>query len=190
MNESTQAFFPLHPQIHEIRTELGAVSSRWHRFVAGLTDEQWAMQPAPKSWSPAECLIHLNISSEKFMPILTEALQKAQTTGPAGVGPMRRDIAGWMLCKMLEPPYRIKVKTPQPFMPERVEARETVLKHFDELQGRLTMLMDMTKGLAVDKIKISSPFEAKLKYSIFSAFKVIPAHQRRHLWQAEKTLKK
>src|SRR5262249_4403532 len=93
MTETTQAFFPLHPQVQEIRVELDAMSACWHRFLAGLTDGQWARKPSAEAWSPAECLIHLNISSEKFIPVLTDALHKGQQAGPKGVGPLKRDIA-------------------------------------------------------------------------------------------------
>ena len=30
-----------------------------------------------------------------------------------------------------------------------------------------------------------SPFNSKLHYNLYSAFRIITAHQRRHLWQAQ-----
>jgi len=43
-------------------------------------------------------------------------------------------------------------------------------------------------AIDLEKIKIRSPFAEKLKYSVYSAFRVLPVHQRRHLWQAERAL--
>jgi hypothetical protein len=41
-------------------------------------------------------------------------------------------------------------------------------------------------GLPVDRIKITSPFDARLKYNLYAALTILPRHQHRHLWQAER----
>jgi hypothetical protein len=33
-----------------------------------------------------------------------------------------------------------------------------------------------------------SPFDSRVRYNLFSAFRIIAAHQRRHLWQAEQAI--
>jgi len=43
-------------------------------------------------------------------------------------------------------------------------------------------------GLPVDRIRIASPFDARLKYSLYAALTILPRHQHRHLWQAERVL--
>ena len=44
-------------------------------------------------------------------------------------------------------------------------------------------------GLPIDRVKIASPFNTRLRYNVFSAFSILPRHQHRHLWQAEQHLK-
>jgi hypothetical protein len=40
-------------------------------------------------------------------------------------------------------------------------------------------------NLPVDRIKIASPFDARVKYNLYAALTILPRHQHRHLWQAE-----
>ena len=49
--------------------------------------------------------------------------------------------------------------------------------------GMLDALYDVS-----DKVKLVSPFNARLKYNALAAFRILAAHQRRHLWQAERAL--
>lgn len=41
-------------------------------------------------------------------------------------------------------------------------------------------------SLPLDRIKIASPFDRRFKYNLFSFFHILLAHERRHLWQAER----
>ena len=41
------------------------------------------------------------------------------------------------------------------------------------------------EGLAIDRVRIPSPFNPRIQYNAWSALVIIPRHQHRHLWQAE-----
>lgn len=43
-------------------------------------------------------------------------------------------------------------------------------------------------GLPPGCLRIASPFDARLRYNLYSALSILPRHQRRHLWQAERAL--
>ena len=53
-------------------TELLNDSAR--QLVTGLNDEQLNWKPAPDSWSIAQCLDHLAVTSEKFDQYFTSAI--------------------------------------------------------------------------------------------------------------------
>ena len=59
------------------------------------------------------------------------------------------------------------------------------LERFDYLQQEVQVRIDRSAGLAVDRLRLVSPFDARMKYNLYAAFCLIAAHQRRHLWQAE-----
>ena len=174
-------------QIEDIRQELQQ-AREWAHRVAGQAGERWGVRPAPERWSVAECLIHLNATSTAFLSRIREALSVAHRDGLRGREPYRRDFWGWALCRMLEPPARMKMKTPRSFQPSGTQPPDKVLADFDRLQDLILQCVQGSEGLPLGRLKIPSPFAKGLKYSLYSAYRVVPAHQRRHLWQAEQAL--
>ena len=148
----------------------------------------WARRPEADRWSVAECLVHLNETSEAYIPTLKGAIAQGGAPRPPG-RPIRRDLPGWLLCRMLEPPARFHFKATGRFVPSlEVSERSQVLADFDRLQKTLLHLIKEGADLDLTRIRITSPFDGRLKYSVYSAFRILPVHQRRHLWQAERVL--
>ena len=185
MTTATSAKTPLHPQLAEIRQELEEATARLRRFVEACGDETWARKPSAKGWSPAECIIHLNMTSEMALPILRDAIRQARTQNRVSAGPYRIDFIGRLLLRFTEPPYRMRAPSPASFVPSGVEPAAAVLGKFEALQRELLGLVEAADGLALTRIKIAWPVYVRLKYNMFSSLKMIPAHQRRHVWQAE-----
>jgi hypothetical protein len=175
-------------QLEDIQKQMQEAVERAHRLAGGLSAESWGRRPTSDRWSVCECMIHLNMTSKAFLPRLQEAVRHGREQNIRSDGPFRMDFAGWLLTKLVEPPYRLKVKTTPPFVPESVEPKEKVLAEFEELQKKILLCVKDANGLALDRLKIASPFAERMKYSVYSTFRIIPAHQRRHLWQAEQTL--
>lgn len=177
------------PQLVAVEKELEEAAARAQVLLSGLSKASWEARAPRGGWSVGQCLVHLNLSSQIFLPLLREAISGALQQGPRASGPFRRDFAGWLLCRLLEPPYRIRVKTQGPFEPVQVGSSEAVLAEFTSLQQQVIQEVHRADGLALNRIHVTSPFNARLKYNLYSAFTMIPAHQRRHLWQAEQILR-
>ena len=172
-------------ELGRIKQELLDARERARRLCEGISAERWSMAPPAGGWSIGECLMHLNITSERYIPIVDEAIRDGRARGLVATGPPRRDFLGWLLGRILEPPYRIRTRTAASFVPQRIEAMAHVLEQFDYLQGELLVRLDRAAGLALEKLKIASPFNARMKYNLYSTFLLISVHQRHHLWQAE-----
>ncbi len=97
----------------------------------------------------------------------------------------RRDLVGWLLWKSISAPGRFKSKTIPSFVPASDRSAEEVMAEFDRLQSEQIALTRASEGLPIDRVKMSSPFNASVRYNIFSALSILPRHQHRHLWQAE-----
>jgi len=178
----------LSPSLASLRDELDATTAHLHALVDTMDDAVWRARPGDKRWSVAECIEHLNITSRAYLPLLKDALSEGRARGltdPSSRG--RMDFFGRMLVRMLEPPAkrRRRTKTPEPFVPLSIEPKAKVVAEYEELQRGLIALLADAEGLAISKIKVASAFNAKLRYSVYSAFRIIATHQRRHLWQAE-----
>jgi DinB superfamily len=172
-------------ELGQVKQELLDARERARRLSEGLSETLWSAAPGPGRWSIAECVIHLNITSERFIPIIDDAIREGREMGVRSTTPPRRDLLGWLLAKWLEPPYRLGSKTTAPFVPARIEPMADVLERFDYLQGELLVRIDRAQGLPLERLRVVSPFNGKVKYNLYSAFRLMPVHQRRHLWQAE-----
>ena len=178
----------LSPQLERIRDELDAATERAARVMEGLSEEQLKQRVEPNSWSVAECIVHLNLTSKEYLPLLDEALEQARQAG-AAQGKLKMDVMGRLLKWALEPPPRMKTKTTNQFQPQNVEPIKELLPTFVGFQDQLKSRIQSAGSFAIDKVKITSPFNDRLKYNLFSAFHILLAHERRHIWQAEKVRK-
>ena len=98
------------------------------------------------------------------------------------------DFLGGILRWFLEPPIRKRVKTTAPFVPKSTRAKAEAFGEFSALQAKLLDLLRAARGLDLKKIKVVSPFDTRVRYNLYSAFRIVAAHQRRHLWQAARAV--
>ena len=186
MTVTTAAALPV--QLAVVKEEMLHTRERARRLCQDISAGRWSTRPAPDQWAIGECLTHLNITSERFIPLLDDAIRDGRARKIERGGPYGKGLIGWALAKFLEPPYKMKTQTPSSFLPVRVDSMPETLERFDYLQQELQQRIDRAAGLAVDKIKLVSPFDGRVKYNLYATFCIITAHQRRHLWQAEQVL--
>lgn len=175
-------------QLEALESELDETTAWAHRLVESLVADGWERRPAPARWSAGEQIVHLNLASRAYLPSLRDAVAQGRAQGLSGEGPYRRDFLGWLLCKMTEPPVRLRVKTTAQFVPQELAPPDEVMREFDGLQREVKAVIREARGLALDRLKVRSPFDPRLRYNVYSALRLIPAHQRHHLWLAEKGL--
>lgn len=176
----------MRPQLNEIVQEFREASNRLHRLSASMREDQWNTRPAPESWSAGECIAHLNLTSEAFLPVLREGLEQAKSLDGAAPRRYRRDPLGWLLWRTMGPPARIRAKTSVPFIPVDPGGMIEAINHFDRLQEEQIQFVAQADGLPLQKVRIASPFNSRAKYNLFSCLSILPRHQLRHLWQAER----
>lgn len=177
---------PLPSALAAVRTELDDATRRMHRLLDTMEETTWGRSPGTGRWSVARCIEHLNLTSRAYVPVLQTAFWDARKRGMMAKEPSyRMDFWGWLLLKGVDENARFKMKTPEPFVPPTIEPKEKVIREYDELQNELIALLEDSADLALSKITITSPFNAKIKYNAYSAYRIIAAHQRRHLSQAE-----
>ena len=174
----------MHPQLQEIVADFDAARWRLHALADRVPDDVWARRPAPDRWSAAECVAHLNLTTEAFRPLVLEALARARDLGGPAPARYRRDPLGWFRWKIMPPPARMRVKTGAAFVPGAVAPRDALLAAFDGLQHEQIGWVRQADGLRIDAVNLQSPFSARAKYNLFACFSILPRHQHRHLWQA------
>ena len=166
--------------LDEVEKELNEATRRAWMLVQSTDGRLFTVRPTPLSWSAAECLAHLSISTEMFLPVLRDAIDRA----PKKPRKARMDLLGRVLAWFLEPPIRKRVRTSAPFVPKSTRAKADAFGEFASLQEKLMELLRAAREADLS-FKIVSPFDKRVRYNLFSAFRIVAAHERRHLWQAE-----
>ena len=173
----------------EVKRQFEDASRQARAVVEGLSEEEMTHRPQPGRWSVAECLVHLSLTSRAYLPILSSALDGARQQRLFGDGRFKMDIKGRLLKWIIEPPPKFRVRAPENFQPLEVGSPQEVLPTFLALQEQLEASVEQSAGLALDKVKITSPFDRRVRYNLLSCFNLLAAHERRHLWQAEQVRK-
>lgn len=171
--------------LDEVEKELNEATRRAWALVQSTDGRMFTVRPAPVSWSAAECLAHLSISSQMFVPVLREALARAKSGKKRGEA--KPDLLGRVLAWFLEPPIRTKMKTTAPFVPKSTRAKADAFGEFASLQEQLIDLLREARDSDL-RTKVVSPFDKRVRYNLVSAFRILAAHERRHLWQAEQAV--
>ena len=180
----------MHPQLQVVADELVAAQARLHRLADSTHESWWSRRPDPDRWSAGECVAHLNLTALAFLPLIRRALEQAATLGAGAPARLRRDLIGWMLWRTAGPSPRFRVRTTAPFVPTGSESLPALRATFDRLQVEQLACVSQADGRPIHRVKITSPFDPRLRYNLYACFTVLPRHQERHLWQAEQVLER
>jgi len=173
------------PELRSVYEELAANTKQTEDLVRDLSEEQLAWRPAPNVWSIADCLAHLNmVNSGYYMASITRAIADGRERGILGTEPFRHGMLGNLFVRMVEPPVRFRVPAPRAFVPPPDSAPMETVKTFIQTQEELQRLVRAADGVDLGRVKVTSPINKRLKFTLGQAFRLLAAHERRHLWQA------
>lgn len=171
--------------LDELQAQLREIADRASDLESRVDPGSMLKRPRPDTWSVAECVAHLNICADAFLPIWDRELARAKRENRIAEGFYRLDLWGRIFVWALEPPPRFRTKAPKNIQPINVGPAEEIFPGFLTRQRQIMDAADKARGLAIDKIKIASPFDPRIRYSIWSSFCITASHERRHLLQAE-----
>jgi hypothetical protein len=175
----------VHPQLALLVTELEAAAERVRQLVDCLPAHAWHAQPAPGRWSAAECVAHLNLTSEALLPLVRSALRDARERQEPTPPRYRRNVLGWLASKIVAPDGGLKTKTIAAFVPTPTPPVEDLVSDFIRLQAEIISCVREADGLPLESVKVRSPFHGRMTYNLYAAFTLVPQHQHRHLHQAQ-----
>ena len=106
-------------ELEDYRLQIEQIKTRCDALVAGLSNEAFIWRPEQGRWSISECLDHLNVTAELYLPVIDGALAKSRSQGLLGDAPARRGLIGGWIVRCSEPPAKRRVKAPRCFFPRR-----------------------------------------------------------------------
>jgi hypothetical protein len=155
-------------------------------FFAKLNDSKFNKRPANNGWSIAECIDHLIVTGDDYCNKFEEALKIAAEKDLRKEGDYRYSWFGKRFISFVEPPVRIKVKSPKKWRPDSGINRQKASAAYLQLQDRWVDLITGSVGWDITKVKLPSPASDMIKFTAFEILAVNAAHQHRHFQQAIK----
>jgi hypothetical protein len=178
----------MHPQLQVITDQFAAAQTRLHALAEATPEDWWSRRGDPARWSAGECVAHLNLTARAFLPLIRRALDEGRRAVSPPPSRYRRDPIGWLLWRSMGPPVRHRFRTTAPFVPSGAEPLARAVETFDRLQAEQMGCVADAEGLPLGALRITSPFNARIRYNLYSCLTILPLHQHRHLWQAEQVL--
>jgi len=181
----------MHPQLKAYIDVFEQSRRDAHRVAEGLTESQFNWKSSPRTWSVGECLEHLNIIAESYVPLMEAALQNAE--------PSRSDLFryGWLSRRFINAvrPGGRRVKTSADLNPSSTEAPSSDLEKtgclstFDNWTARFVDIARKSDGLDIARLKITSPFLRLLRLPVGAFLEALGLHALRHVQQAEQVVR-
>jgi hypothetical protein len=172
-------------QAEELERAFQACSAAAVRLFESHSPATLTHRPRPEAWSAAECVVHLSLTAAAFRPLLESALAGLRERERRRAGPSRMDWKGRLLNWSLEPRPWLRMKTTARFQPVSTGPLDGVLPAFLQEQDGIVRTLRSAEGLDLEAGRVTSPFNARLEYNVYTAFRILETHERRHLRQAE-----
>jgi hypothetical protein len=168
-----------------IRRDLDQNSAQARELLHGLSDEQVNWQPdGGRAWSIAQCLDHLVAANRAYRGAMLPAAAAGLAAGRWRQGPIRQGPLQAWFTRWLEPPPRRRVPAPPSIVPASRQALVEVQDAFARTQQELRDDLEAWAALDFNRVRFRNPLLPLVRLSLGSGFRIINAHERRHLWQA------
>jgi hypothetical protein len=164
------------------------ITERYMTTFGSLSEEDLNTKPYPQSWSIAEIVQHIVLTNESYYPIL-ESLNRGdyQVSIVGKIGFMTK-MFGTIILKSVEPERKRKVKTFPVWDPTRSTIPSGILQRFQADQERNKKFLEKNRKLFGKNIKIASPANKNIVYSLDILPNILLDHQKRHFNQAVEVL--
>jgi hypothetical protein len=165
---------------------LAAADRRAEHAVKGLSPEQLNWRPRPDAWSAAQCLEHLQIAHEVYLPAISIALEGQQPSPVPEItlSPFSR----WFIRNYIAPnPGGTRARAPKKIQPAK-QVDPDILDAFLRSNQTVRELIERASAYNVNRIRFKNPFIPLLRFTVGTGLEIVTQHQSRHLLQAEGVL--
>src|SRR5690606_21182905 len=139
------------------------------------------------SWSVLECIEHLNLYGNFYLPEINNRITQSVTT------PQPFFKSGWLgnyFANSMLPKNKLnKMKTFRSMNPIHSKLTQKTLDDFIVQQIQLSELLNRAKKVDLNKIKTSISITPLLKLRLGDTLRIVIYHNKRHIVQAQNVLK-
>jgi len=167
-----------------LAAELDANDQAARRLVAELTEEQLNWQPAPGTWSVGQCLEHLCMTNEAYLPPLSVAVSGKPDSSVEQITPGW--FGRWFIRSFIEPSAVSKRASAPAQIRPTARVGASVLERFLAGNASCRELVVRAHHKNVNRIRFWNPFIPGIRFTVGTGLQIIVGHERRHLLQAER----
>jgi hypothetical protein len=180
----------MEPDVQALLDELDRAEREVEEFVGGLNESEFNRPPeGRKGWSVAQILEHVSTTNDQYITAVAGALAAAKARGGyERRGPIRLPWFGRWFVGQLEPPPKRRFRAVAKTQPPSEASKLEVLLHFRAAQVNVRGFLRQFADLDLNRIRFPNPFIPGLRFTCGTAFHILNAHTRRHLWQARRVL--
>ncbi len=165
--------------------QVEASKSWFTRRVLPLSIEQLRWRPDPRRWSIAECLDHLNATLALYLPKIDAAVGLGRREGRVSPGGFRYVRSELEALRSAEPPVTHRIDAPPVTLPAAAVDPDWLVEQFHQMRDRYADSVRRAFGLDLPHILIVEPIFPLVR-SLGASLAFMAAHDRRHMWQAER----
>jgi hypothetical protein len=149
-----------------------------------LNKGQLNAKPNETSWSILECLEHLNLYGDFYIPEINKRMNNSNIPS---VENFKTGVLGNYFAKMLAPKEKLnKMKTFDSMNPLDSNLDESIINRFLNQQQDLLEIIEIAKTKNLNKIKTSISISNLIKLKLGDTLRVVIYHNKRHMFQAKK----
>lgn len=171
----------------QILDEARAIADDVPRLFGHLDAQQLNWKPSADSWSVAQCLEHLIAINRAYYPSFDRIVKGEHRPSLMERLPLLPAAFGRMMVAALSPESRRRHTAPAIARPSSSAIASDIVVRFVGHQHEMLAWMSALGDRQPAKIVIRSPF-APIPYSVLDAFRIIVAHERRHMAQARRVM--
>ena len=175
------------PPLVSLIAQFESATAEANALAVSTTEATFTTRPPGNRWSAAECLSHLTTTNERYLRKLDRTIAAAPS--PRRQPRYRPSLFGRLFKYSMEPPVRQRLRAPEIFVPPPEPiTRDAALTEFVASQSRIIDAILSAAALDFTAVTLRSQVTRLLKLNLWDAFQIMAAHERRHLWQARKTV--
>jgi uncharacterized damage-inducible protein DinB len=171
--------------IKELIESVQNINSEVEVFLT-LTKSQLNQKSNPDAWSILECIEHLNLYNDFYIPEITKQASKAEKVEN---GLFKSGVIGNYFAKSMLPKDKFKkMKTFDDKNPIGSDLTEEVIHKFLKYGQELISLLENSKQVNLTKTKTAITISKVIKLRLGDTYRFLINHQIRHLAQAKRCL--
>ncbi|HUE87575.1 MAG TPA: DinB family protein [Vicinamibacterales bacterium] len=171
-------------ELQDLIDQIDACEADAERLVADLDDEAVNWTPPSGGWSVAQCLSHLALMNDYYLRGWSDAVAEAARAERGPFTGLQPTLFGRRFVSAMEPPYTMKGKAVQPATPASRVPRDTVVQDYKQSHETYRHLVRASAAVDVNRVVRPNAIMKQVKMRLSTVLLIIPAHDRRHLWQA------